>query len=150
MQESVNSSYTSIATAGYAVAFLFFLMFVKTCFCINIQLVLHIYAKWAPFQAFLNFAGFTYLYKTFVKIITIASIFAFFSFTFKSWYFSFAKPWVLHPKTLGFTSWNPWFCNLKPMLSDCNLMPFAAQFQFCIFMQKQPHPQPLPVGEGSE
>ena len=30
MQESVNSSYTSIATAGYAVAFLFPLMFVKT------------------------------------------------------------------------------------------------------------------------
>lgn len=45
MQESVNSSYTSIATAGYAVAFLFPLMFVKTYFCINIQFVLHIYAK---------------------------------------------------------------------------------------------------------
>lgn len=45
MQESVNSCYTSIATAGYAVAFLLSHELDKKQFCINIQLVLHIYAK---------------------------------------------------------------------------------------------------------
>ena len=51
------------------------------------------------------------------------------------------------------------------MLSDCNLMGFRKRSQYCINIQKapppsppcrtghgdqQPHPQPLPVGEGSE
>ena len=35
------------------------------------------------------------------------------------------------------------------MLSDCNLMGFRKRSQYCINIQK-PHPQPLPVGEGSE
>ena len=46
-------------------------------FCIFMQNEPH-------FRHFLIFVVFTYLYKTFVKIITIASIFVFFSFTFKS------------------------------------------------------------------
>ena len=92
---------------------------------------------------------FTSFNKIFVNIITIAADIVSFSYTFQKWYPSFAKPLVSHPKTLGFTSWNPCFHNLKPMLSDCNLMGFRKRSQYCINIQK-PHPQPLPVGEGSE
>ena len=82
------------------------------------------------------------------------------AYTFQSWYLSFAKPMVLGPETLGFTLKNPWFRSLKPRLSDCNLMGFRKRFRYCINIQnwspapaprwEQPHPQPLPVGEGSE
>ena len=92
---------------------------------------------------------FTSFNKIFVNNITIAADIVSFSYTFQKWYPSFAKPLVSHPKTLGFTSWNPCFHNLKPMLSDCNLMGFRKRSQYCINIQK-PHPQPLPVGEGSK
>ena len=82
------------------------------------------------------------------------------AYTFQSWYLSFAKPLVLGPETMGFRLWNPWFYNMKPMLSDCNLMGFRNRFRYCINIQngsptpaprwEQPHPQPLPAGEGSE
>ena len=92
---------------------------------------------------------FTSFNKIFVNIITIAADIVSFSYTFQKWYPSFAKPLVSHPKTLGFTSWNPCFHKLKPMLSDCNLMGFRKRSQYCINIQK-PHPPPLPVGEGSK
>ena len=92
---------------------------------------------------------FTSFNKIFVNNVTIAADIVSFSYTFQKWYPSFAKPLVSHPKTLRFTSWNPCFHNLKPMLSDCNLMGFRKRSQYCINIQK-PHPQPLPVGEGSE
>ena len=82
---------------------------------------------------------FTSFNKIFVNIITIAADIVSFSYTFQKWYPSFAKPLVSHPKTLGFTSWNPCFHNLKPMLSDCNLMPFRRRIPYCIFMHKM-HP----------
>ena len=92
---------------------------------------------------------FTSFNKIFVNNITIAADIVSFSYTFQKWYPSFAKPLVSHPKTLGFTSWNPCFHNLKPMLSDCNLMGFRKRSQYCINIQK-PHPQPLPVEQGTE
>ena len=93
--------------------------------------------------------NFTSFNKIFVNNITIAADIVSFSYTFQKWYPSFAKPLVSHPKTLGFTSWNPCFHNLKPMLSDCNLMGFRKRSQYCINIQK-PHPQPLPVEQGTE
>ena len=92
---------------------------------------------------------FTSFNKIFVNIITIAADIVSFSYTFQKWYPSFAKPLVSHPKTLGFTSWNPCFHNLKPMLSDCNLMGFRKRSQYCINIQK-PHPRHLPVEQGTE
>ena len=92
---------------------------------------------------------FTSFNKIFVNNITIAADIVSFSYAFQKWYPSFAKPLVSHPKTLGFTSWNPWFRSLKPMLSDCNLMGFRKRSQYCINIQK-PHPQPLPVEQGTE
>ena len=78
-----------------------------TCFCIFIQRV-----------------AFCFLYLISVNIITNYKQMPLFAYTFQSWYFSFEKAWVSPPKTHAFTSWNPWFHSLKPMLSDRNLMPF--------------------------
>ena len=64
------------------------------------------------------------------------------AYTFQSWYLSFAKPLVLGPKTMGFRLWNPWFYNMKPMLSECNFMGFGKRSQYCINIQKRkPHPR---------
>ena len=46
------------------------------------------------------------------------------AFTFQSWYLPFAKPLVSGRETMGFRLWNPWFYNMKPMLSECNFMGF--------------------------
>ena len=46
------------------------------------------------------------------------------TFTFQSWHLSFAKPLVSGRETMGFKLWNPWFYNMKPMLSECNFMGF--------------------------
>ena len=41
-------------------------------------------------------------------------------------HFSKLIPFVC--KTLGFTSWNPWFYNLKPRLSDCDFLHIRKHF----------------------
>ena len=80
-------------------------------FCIFMQ-------KCQRFCIFIHFCYFTSFNVTFVNILTIVSKSASFTYTFQSWYLSYAKPWFSGPKTLGFASWNPWFYNLKPRLSD--------------------------------
>ena len=94
--------------------------------------------KYYWFCIFMHFCCFTILNKRFVNILTIAFYFACFAYTFQSWYFSFEKAWVSGPKSMGFTSWNPWFHSLKPMLSDRNLMPFWKRWPV---LQQKPLPR---------
>ena len=107
-----------------------------TCFCIFIQRV-----------------AFCFLYLISVNIITNYKQIPLFAYTFQSWYFSFEKAWVSPPETHAFTSWNPWFHSLKPMLSDRNLMPF---WKRCPVLQQKPLPRAAPARlspplmEGSE
>lgn len=74
--------------------------------------------KRQQFCIFIHFRYFTLFNVISVNILTIALCFVRFTYTFQSWYLSVEKPLVSGPKTLGFASWNPWFYNLKPRLSD--------------------------------
>ena len=76
------------------------------------------------FCIFMHFCDFTLLNKRFVNNLTITFRFACFTYTFQSWYFSFEKAWVLGRESMGFRLWKHGFYDLKPMLSDRNLMPF--------------------------
>ena len=85
--------------------------------------------KATHFCIFIQWIAFCFVYLISVNIITNYKQMPLFAYTFQSWYFSFEKAWVSPPETHAFTSWNPWFHSLKPMLSDRNLMGFKVSFQ---------------------
>ena len=85
---------------------------------------------------FMCFLVFTLFNIVFVNNLTIALIFACFAYTFQSWYLSYAKAWVSGRESMGFRLWKQGFHDVKPMLSDRNLMPFSTTSQYCIFMHK--------------
>ena len=64
-----------------------------------------------------------YLRSSFCKV-TIYHFLLSFSYTFHCWYLWFAKPWVSGCESMGFRVWNHGFQEVKPRLSDCNLMGF--------------------------
>ena len=97
---------------------------------------MYIYAKQKEKWIFIQNHQFTFINIRSVKKVTITQNIELFAYRKFYWYLWNAKPLVSGPKTLGFTLWNPWFYNVKPMLSDCNLMGFSTRKQNCIFMQK--------------
>ena len=87
-------------------------------FCIFMQ-------KYQLFCIFMHFCIFTLFNIVFVNNLTIALILACFAYTFQSWYLSYAKAWVSGRESMGFRLWKQGFHDVKPMLSDRNLMSFS-------------------------
>ena len=78
-----------------------------------------------------NYTTYCYLHfftQYLLIILQSVSKYRAYTYSFQSWYFSLTKPLVSRPETHAFTPWNLCFHTLKPMLSDCNLMPFRKRY----------------------